>query len=179
MRPFNRVLMTLGTLCLLADSARAAVSGQIQVQLVINAGCEVSLGGQGGGGASELAQLDFGSRGPTWAVPLNTQLRSHTGDLAVTCASAAQHPTQFTVTLDGGAHGDGTTRYLSNGTRTLPYQLSVDEAGKDHYPVGQQRQFTADTGTQVAIPVYGAVVANTRALPAGTYSDTLTVRLDW
>ncbi|MCF5398478.1 fimbrial major subunit CsuA/B family protein, partial [Pseudomonas syringae] len=32
---------------------------------------------------------------------------------------------------------------------------------------------------QVPIPVFGSVVANTRALPAGIYTDTLTVTLDW
>jgi len=55
----------------------------------------------------------------------------------------------------------------------------ADPRGRIPYTIGQQRSFVAANGTQMTIPVWGAVVANTTALPAGTYTDTLTVTLDW
>ena len=51
--------------------------------------------------------------------------------------------------------------------------------GQSAYSIGQQRNFVVTRGTQIPIPVFGSVVANTRALPAGIYTDTLTVTLDW
>jgi spore coat protein U-like protein len=87
--------------------------------------------------------------------------------------------TGFTVTIDGGTHGDGTTRRLSNGRQTLPYQLFLDASGSQRYSIGQQHNFAVTSGAQIPIPVFGTVVANTRAVPAGVYTDTLTVTLDW
>ena len=40
------------------------------------------------------------------------------GKLEVSCNPSL---TGFTVTIDDGAHDDGTTRRLSNGTQTIPY----------------------------------------------------------
>jgi spore coat protein U-like protein len=174
MNLFTHAAFALGSMLLLADSAQAVITGQIQAWLVISAACEVNAGGASM--PSNLGQLDFGTQGPTWTRSLSAELSSGGGALQVTCNSSVSG---FTVTIDGGTHGDGTTRRLSNGRQTIPYQLTVDAAGTDSYSVGQQRNFAVSNGAQRPIPVYGAVVANTSALPAGTYSDTLTVTLDW
>ncbi|MEG2797403.1 MAG: spore coat protein U domain-containing protein, partial [Pseudomonas sp.] len=98
------------------------------------------------------------------------------GKLNVACNPSV---TGFTVTIDGGAHGDGATRRLSNGRQTIPYQLFLDASGNQSYSIGQQHNFAVTSGAQIPIPVFGSVVANTRAVPAGVYTDTLTVTLDW
>eukprot|EP00659_Diplonema_papillatum_P001583 gene1583-2366_t len=116
--------------------------------------------------------------GPTWDKGLGAGISD--GDkaaLAVSCNPSVV--SSFTVTIDGGAHGDGVTRRLSNGRQTIPYRLLADPAGRSTYSIGQQRNFVVTKGAQVPIPVFGSVVANTRALPAGIYTDTLTVTLDW
>lgn len=173
-------LAAMGGLLLLADDAQAAVAGQIHARLVITASCEVSKGAETApvspvGGA---ALLDFGSQGPTWSNPLGAGVTDGTkAPLSVSCNPSVV--SSFTVTIDGGAHGDGTTRRLSNGRQTIPYRLSADPLGQSAYSIGQQRNFVVTKGTQVPIPVFGSVVANTRAIPAGIYTDTLTVTLDW
>ncbi|NWE18174.1 spore coat protein U domain-containing protein [Pseudomonas sp. P7548] len=173
-------LAAFGGLLLLADDAWAVVaSGQIHARLVITASCQVSsvesapVSPTGG-----TALLDFGSQGPTWNNTLAAGVTD--GDkapLSVSCNPSVV--SSFTVTIDGGAHGDGTTRRLSNGTQTIPYRLSADPLGHSTYNIGQQRNFVVTRGAQIPIPVFGSVVANTRALPAGIYTDTLTVTLDW
>ncbi|MBV4481928.1 Csu type fimbrial protein [Pseudomonas khavaziana] len=171
----------LGALLLPADDALAgAVNGQIHARLVITASCEVSKGVERAPVTPEggTALLDFGSQGPTWNDTLGATIAD--GDkapLSVSCNPSVV--SSFTVTIDGGAHGDGTTRRLSNGRQTIPYRLSADALGQSAYRIGQQRNFVVTQGTQVPIPVFGSVVANTRALPAGIYTDTLTVTLDW
>lgn len=173
-------LVAVGGLLLLADDAQAAVSGQIHARLVITASCQVSKGIESApvSPAGGTALLDFGSQGPTWSNSLDADVTdSANAPLSVSCNPSVV--SSFTVTIDGGAHGDGITRRLSNGRQTIPYQLSADPQGNRSYSIGEQRNFVVTKGTQVPIPVFGSVVANARALPAGIYTDTLTVTLDW
>jgi spore coat protein U-like protein len=173
------VVMTLGTVLLLAEEAQAAISGQIDARLIIIDSCEVTNNATNtpGSPVSDLRLLDFGSQGPTWTNPINANLSdAGNGKLKVSCNPSV---TGFTVTIDGGIHGDGTTRRLSNGTQTIPYRLFFDASGGDSYSIGQQRYFAVTNGAQIPIPVFGSVVANTSAVPAGVYTDTLTVTLDW
>ncbi|MFJ3486431.1 spore coat U domain-containing protein [Pseudomonas sp. NPDC090202] len=174
MKHLQHTVVALASLLPLADSAHGAITGHIDARLIITAACEVSAGG--GELPGSLGELDFGNQGPTWNAPLSSRLSSGDGALNVTCNPSVKG---FTVTIDGGTHGDGSIRRLSNGRQTIPYRLSVDAAGLDTYSIGQQRTFAVSDGTQRPIPVYGVVVANTSALPAGVYSDTLTVTLDW
>lgn len=168
----------LGAGYCLCTQASTMVSGQIQARLVITAGCEVNSGASAlpSGSVGELGGLDFGAQGPTWASPIGASLDTAAGALQVACNPSV---TGFTVTIDGGTHGDGSTRRLSNGRQTIPYQLYQNPAGTQRYNIGQQTTFSVNSGGQVPIPIFGAVVANTSALPAGVYSDTLTVTLDW
>lgn len=173
-------VLAMGSLPWLADDARAAVaSGFIQARMVISASCEVSKGTEtapvspNGG----TVMIDFGSQGPTWSNPLGVGISA--GDKAPLSVSCNPTVASFTVTIDGGTNAVGNTRRLSNGRQTIPYHLMADPLGRTAYSIGEQRSFVAANGTQMTIPVWGAVVANTTALPAGIYTDTLTVTLDW
>ncbi len=166
----------LAALALLwVGDAVAAVTGQIQARLIITAGCQVSSAGSTLP-AGQMGNLDFGDQGPTWTAPIGASVSSAGNTLQVACNPSV---TGFSVTIDGGTNGDGTTRRLSNGSRTIPYQLYLNAAGTDRYRIGEQKTFAVSSGGQIPIPIFGAVVANTRALPAGIYSDTLRVTLDW
>lgn len=169
----------LAGLLLLADDADAAVSGQIHARLVITASCEVSKGTDSAPVSPDgrVSVLDFDNHGPTWDNRLSAEISdSERAPLAVSCNPSVS---SFTVTIDGGAHGDGSTRRLSNGRQTIPYRLSADASGRNSYSIGQQRNFVLTKSTQIPISVFGSVEANARALPAGIYTDTLTVTLDW
>lgn len=175
MTRFSKVFAA-SALALLTGTAQAAVSGQIHARLTLIAGCEVTNAGSDSP-VSALGTLDFGQQGPTWSAPIKASLEDEaSGKLNVACNPSV---TGFTVSIDGGTHGDGTTRRLSNGRQTIPYQLFLDASGSQSYRIGQQHNFAVTSGAQVPIPVFGSVVANTRALPAGVYTDTLTVTLDW
>ncbi|MGZ0783138.1 SCPU domain-containing protein [Pseudomonas sp. TKO26] len=179
MKGRNWTIIALGSLCLLVDDAQAAISGQIQARLVIQASCQVSSAGNdpAAGPVSDSGLLDFGRQGPTWVNPIKASLSdSAEGRLQVACNPSV---TGFTVTINGGLNGDGTTRRLSNGRQTIPYRLFVDASGSDSYSIDQQRNFAVSSGRRIPIPVFGSVVANTRAVPAGVYTDTLTITLDW
>ncbi|CRM25818.1 putative secreted protein [Pseudomonas sp. 31 R 17] len=175
-----RYLAVTALLLLAEDAQAAAAGGQIQAQLVITASCEVNKSVETAPVTPEggTAMLDFGSQGPTWNDTLGAAVSA--GDktpLSVSCSPSVAN--SFTVTIDGGTNGDGITRRLSNGRQSIPYQLWADPLGRSAYSIGEQRNFAMTHDTQIPIPVFGSVVANTRALPAGIYTDTLTVTLDW
>ncbi|MGN7740205.1 Csu type fimbrial protein [Pseudomonas sp. 22526] len=179
MRINSWALAALGSLLLLAGNAQAAISGQIYARLTIIAGCEVTKAATNTpeSPVEDFGLLDFGQHGPTWNTPLRASVSgSGSGRLGVACNPSV---TGFTVTINGGLNGDGSTRRLSNGRQTIAYRLFLDASGSDSYSIGQQRNFAVTSGAQIPIPVFGSVVANTRALPAGVYTDTLTVTLDW
>lgn len=174
MKHLTCTALCLSPLLFFTGDAEAVVTGSIQARLVILPACEVRSGDADMPG--NLGQLDFGNQGPTWTRPLNANVEGSGGALQVTCNTSVRG---FSVTIDGGVNGDGTTRRLSNGRQSIPYRLTADAAGTDSYRIGQQRNFAVGSGAQGPIPVYGAVVATTSALPAGTYRDILTVTLDW
>ncbi|PWB32398.1 SCPU domain-containing protein [Pseudomonas sp. SDI] len=169
------LLLSLGPL-LLSSTVQGAVSGFIEARLVISAACQVS-NGQPGETMLGSGLLDFGQQGPTWANPLRSALDEDTaGALQVSCNPSVR---AFTVSINGGSNADGSTRRLSNGRHLIPYQLSADPTGAASYGIGQQMNFSISSAAQIPIPIYGAVVANAKALPAGVYRDTLMVTLDW
>ena len=158
-----------------AGAPAAMLSGQIQARLVIMDSCQVSSGA-GENRPDDLGTLNFGSRGPTWNAPVEALLEGSESNLKVICNPAVRG---FSVSIDGGNNGNGTTRQLSNGRKMIPYRLYLDAAGSNSYSIGQQHNFVVASGGQVPIPVYGMVMANPEALPAGIYRDTLRVTLDW
>ena len=171
------LLLSLGPL-LLSPAVDGAVSGHIEARLVITSACQirndpsVTAPAEGGG------VLDFGQQGPLWNQTLRAAIDDPggSGNLQISCNPQVR---AFTVTINGGANPDGATRRLSNGGVLIPYQLSTDPAGRSNYGIGQQLNFTVSSAQQIPIPIYGVVVANPKALPAGVYRDTLTVTLDW
>ena len=173
-----RISILFGTCVLLGVNAQAAMlSGQIQARLVILASCQVSSGGSVDEySLGKIGVLDFGSHGPTWNTPFEALLEGSESNLAVDCNPSVKG---FSVSIDGGSHVKGTTRQLSTGRHMIPYHLFFDAAGSDSYSIGQQHRFKVVSGGQVPIPVYGMVMANPNALPAGVYRDTLRVTLDW
>ncbi|MGY2167740.1 hypothetical protein HX881_22195 [Pseudomonas gingeri] len=106
MHSIHRLLLALGAFCLLPDSARAAVGGHIEARLVITAGCEVSHAAGAG--------LDRSK-------PLDPRLPGIRDNLAVSCGSSPNSPTQFTVKVDPRVHDLDSAR-----TRTAgPYRDTV------------------------------------------------------
>ncbi|MCU1724362.1 MULTISPECIES: spore coat U domain-containing protein [Pseudomonas] len=170
------LLLSLGPL-LLSTSVNGALNGHIQARLVITSACQISSEQPGAPPAGAGGVLDFGQQGPVWNDTLRANLDEPGGsNLQVSCNPQVR---AFTVTINGGANPDGTTRRLSNGGVLIPYQLSTDPAGRSNYGIGQQLNFSVSSAAQIPIPIYGVVTANPKALPAGIYRDTLTVTLDW
>ncbi|MFV3288585.1 spore coat U domain-containing protein [Pseudomonas sp. NY11955] len=172
------LLLTLGPLLVPGGAAHGSSSGFIQARLVISAACQISSNETQPAVLGNPGVLDFGERGPNWDQPLRSRVDEVGGEgsLQITCTPEVR---AFNVRINGGLNGDDGIRRLSNGRELIPYQLAVDPGGNSRYGIGQARAFTIRSSQQVPIPIYGVVVAQPRALPAGLYRDTLRVTLDW
>lgn len=172
------LLLTLGPLLVSGGAAHGSTTGFIQARLVISAACQISSDDTQPAVLGNPGLLDFGERGPNWDQPLRSRVdeAGGAGSLQISCTPEVR---AFNVRINGGLNGDDGVRRLSNGRELIPYQLAVDPGGNSRYAIGQARAFTINSTQQVPIPIYGVVVAQPRALPAGLYRDTLRVTLDW
>lgn len=171
------LLLSLGPLLLPSSLAHGTSTGFIEARLVISAACQISSDQQPAT-LGNPGVMDFGARGPSWEQPLQGKVDEAGGDggLQISCTPSVR---AFNVRINGGQNGSDGVRRLSNGREMIPYQLAVDPNGNSRYAVGQARTFTVNSAQQVPIPIYGVVIAQPRALPAGLYRDTLSVTLDW
>ncbi|MFJ4440646.1 spore coat U domain-containing protein [Pseudomonas sp. NPDC089422] len=172
------LLLSLGPLLLPCGAAHGTTTGFIQARLVISAACQINSGDQPPATLGNPGLMDFGQRGPNWDTPLRSRVDEAGGEgsLQISCTPEVR---AFNVRINGGLNGDDGVRRLSNGREMIPYQLAVDPGGNSRYGIGQARAFTVSSSAQIPIPIYGVVVAQPRALPAGLYRDTLRVTLDW
>lgn len=105
-----------------------------------------------------------------------------TGGLSVTCTSG----TGWTATAGTGSGSGATlaTRKMANGANLLNYALYTDSAYTtvwgDGTTVGAEGTFTGTgTGSAQTSTIYGRIPAGQSSLPAGEYSDTVTVTVTY
>lgn len=163
---------------LLATSAVAAttVTGQIQSSLVLTSSCLVN-------GASGASNLNFGTMNFGTATSLFTQVgiqlqASGGGAIAIQC-SAGVTPT---VTIKGGLHDGqsaGGTRALADGAGNfVPYDLYTDAGLNNLLSNTGVINMATSTGVAQTFNLWGKVVGKA-GLPAGTYTDTISVTLSF
>ncbi|MDF3932318.1 Csu type fimbrial protein [Pseudomonas citronellolis] len=173
----NRSAYALAALLALPlGQAQAAISGQVEVSLEIASGCQVTQGSTSNGVSNQFGWLDFGRAGPTWDNALSAQLLGERDStLQVTCDPGIG---AFDVQVDGGLRND---RTLENGNgERIPYALYVDPGYTQAYLPNQAYEFAVPAdGMPVDVPIYGTIAPNARAMPSGTYRDTLTVTLEF
>jgi spore coat protein U-like protein len=144
-----------------AQATYTATAG-MPVRIEIVAACTVSA-----------ADLDFGAYASNSQTPL-------LGQSAIQLLCGAQ--TTAEVSLDAGTGPGGTTKNRrmeqEAGSDRLDYDLYQDAGRTTHWGdrSGVDTLEVQTTGATMTIPVYGQIPGGQRAR-AGTYSDTITVRV--
>lgn len=162
---------------LLASSAVAGtVTGQINSSLTLTSSCQVN----GAGGASNV---NFGTVNFGTSTSLFTQLgiqllASGGGAVAILC-SAGVTPS---VTIQGGLHDGqsaGGSRALADGAGNfVPYDLYTDAGLNNLLSNTGVIPLATSTGAAQTFNVWGKAVGKA-GLPAGTYTDTISVTLSF
>lgn len=168
MRNYSVTPIAAGVLLALAGSANAATkTDTFKVNANVQANCIVSA-----------TNLNFGNyRG--------VAARDGTSDVVVRCTKDAG----YTLALSAGSSTDYAARTMSDTVSggTLEYNLYTDVTYADIWGNGTDSSTVTGTGDGMASgsaithTVYGLLPdnANNQAAPAGSYSDTITVTVEY
>lgn len=160
----------------LASGVQAAttVTGQITSSLILISSCQVN----GGGGSSNLnfGALNFGTANSLFTSASGQVLGGGGGALSILCSAG----TTPTVKVRAGAHDGqsaGGTRALYDGVANyVPYDLYTDAGHSQLLAIDGVINLAPSTGVAQTVNIYGQALGKA-GLPAGTYTDTISVEL--
>jgi len=168
--------------------ANGNMSGQLNTQMVLQAGCYVSGAPNAGNTGVNLGTLDFGAQPSTFTGVLTTGATGGVGDAGATQLVCSPDITSLTVSVSGGNNaGQGGSvgtgsRAMKQGSSYLPYEVYSDAALTTAYPSNATGLGVTlpGTGAPVALPVHGRInKTSNNGMPSGTYVDVLQVTLSW
>lgn len=150
-------------------SAWGLPTATFQVSASVVAGCVVS-----GTNTGVFGTLNFGTQSGVSSSSVSASyVQSTTIILACTPGTAVS------MSINGGSNYS-TTRNLkvSGNTNTVPYTLYTNAAHTSAIPVNSAVALSYSNANNITLPIYGLLTlpGPTRA---GTYTDTLTVTLNW
>ncbi|PCR93761.1 spore coat protein [Pseudomonas fluorescens] len=160
----------------LASSVNAAttVTGQITSSLILISSCQVN--GSGGSSGLNFGALNFGTANSLFTTATGQVLGGGGGALSILCSAG----TTPTVKVRAGAHdglSPGGTRALYDGVANyVPYDLYTDAGHSQLLAIDGVINLAASTGVAQTVNLYGQAVGKA-GLPAGTYTDTISVEL--
>lgn len=153
----------------IALDAKADISGQVQVSLMVYAGCQVN--GEVDGNINDFGELNFGSTTPMWTNVLTGEVIGPHGTLQVQCEGTDG----FFVSIDGGLRG---TREMEGAGERIAYDVFQDAGRSKIYPINGIVHFPGLDNAPVPVPIFGAVRPNaSKSKPEGLYTDTLNLTL--
>jgi spore coat protein U-like protein len=126
------------------------------VQATVAANCVITSG--------NLAFGNYDGLLANATTPLNAQ-----GSFGVSCTLN----TPYTVSLDYGTSGSGTTRQMANGSARLTYQIYSDPGRTTPWTPTATVGGTAPNVSEIILTPYGQILAG-QLVPTGSYSDTVT-----
>lgn len=149
----------------------ASTTGTLTVQATISEACSVTSG--------DKALIDFGTIYVT--NKMRTAQTTDATGIAVQCSEGVQ----YLIYLSQGLHqlnaGEVDNRRMSFNEKYIPYELYQDSAFNTEWgSVESKKNFLSATGdgTIQKYPVY-AKIYNQQTPPAGTYSDTVTIQVNY
>lgn len=158
----------------LAPAYAGTATGSLGVTATVSANCIIDSGS---------LTLAFGAYDPVQA-NLSTAATGSTG-LTVYCTKGA---TPTSIDLSDGANVSGGVRRMANGTDYLEYDLYKDSGRTSRWGAGATNGLVPDVSASAttaltvggsAINIYGKIPAGQNTVPAGTYSDTVNITVNF
>ncbi|APW44747.1 hypothetical protein RS694_07730 [Rhodoferax saidenbachensis] len=173
----------------LSASAAGTMTGQLNAQMVLQAGCIISGAPGAGSSGVNFGTLDFGSHPSTFTGVLTAAANGGAGGAGATQITCSTDITALNVSVSGGNNvGQGAAvgtgaRAMKLGTSTyLPYDVYSDSALTTPYPTAASSVGVVlpGTGAPFPLPIFGRInKTSVNAMPSGTYTDVLQVTLSW
>lgn len=167
-------LSLLGLTLATSVNAATTVTGQITSSLTLTSSCQVN--GSGGSTGLNFGALNFGTANSLFTTATGQVLGGGGGALSILCSAG----TTPSVKVRAGAHdglSPGGTRALYDGVANyVPYDLYTDAGHSQLLAIDGVINLAASTGVAQTVNLYGQAVGKA-GLPAGTYTDTISVEL--
>ena len=176
MRTFtSRIGLSLLGLALVSSAnAATTVTGQITSSLILISSCQVN--GAGGSTGLNFGALNFGTANSLFTTATGQVLGGGGGALSILCSSGTTPTVKVRAGSQDGMTPGGTRALYDGVANYVPYDLYTDAGHSQLLAIDGTINLAASTGVAQTVNIYGQAVGKA-GLPAGTYSDTISVEL--
>lgn len=168
------ILAGLGLM--LASQAQAATTGTIDSTLTLTAACQVN--GSSGTSGVNFGALDFGTRDALFASADAQVIGGGGGAISILCSAG----TVPVIRVGAGVHdgqSTGGSRALADGAGNfVPYDFYTDSGRTQVLAINGTITLPTSSGTAQTVNLYGQARGKA-GLPAGVYTDTVSVELSF
>ncbi|HWD33028.1 spore coat U domain-containing protein [Pseudomonas caricapapayae] len=177
MQPYiSRFIFAGVGLALCTQAQAASVTGQISATLVLTASCQVN--GSTGSSGLNFGTLNFGTVDALFTQAPGQVLGGAGGAMSILCSSG----TIPVVKIGAGSHdaqSPGGTRALADGSGNfVPYDFYTDSGHSQPLAINGTITLPTSTGVAQTVNLYG-LAKGKAGLPAGAYTDTVSVELSF
>lgn len=169
------VLAGLG-LALASQAQAATVTGSISSTLTLTAACQVN--GTSGTSGLNFGALNFGTQDALFVTANAQVLGGGGGAMSILCSAGTVPVIKVRAGLHDGQSSGGTRALADGSGNFVPYDLYTDAGRTALLAVDDTITLPTSTGTAQTVNLYGKAVGKP-GLPAGVYSDTISVELSF
>ncbi|MFG0498651.1 spore coat U domain-containing protein [Pseudomonas sp. YQ_13] len=169
------VLAGLG-LALASQAQAATVTGSISSTLTLTAACQVN--GSSGTSGLDFGALDFGTQDALFATADAQVLGGGGAAMSILCSAGTVPVIKVSAGLHDGQSSGGTRALADGSGNFVPYDLYTDAGRTALLAVDDTITLATSTGAAQTVNLYGKAVGKA-GLPAGVYSDTISVELSF
>lgn len=161
----------------LASHAQAAtVTGSINSTLTLISACQVN--GTSGTSGLNFGALNFGTQDALFVTANAQVLGGGSGAMSILCSAGTVPVIKVRAGLHDGQSSGGTRALADGSGNFVPYDLYTDTGRTTLLAVDGTITLPTSTGVAQTVNLYGKAVGKA-GLPAGVYSDTISVELSF
>ncbi|WP_060492833.1 spore coat U domain-containing protein [Pseudomonas sp. NBRC 111140] len=161
----------------LASQAQAAtVTGNITSTLTLIAACQVN--GSSGTSGLNFGALNFGTQDALFTTANAQVLGGGGGAMSILCSAGTAPAIKVRAGLHDGQSSGGTRALADGAGNFVPYDLYTDSGRTTLLAIDGTITLPTSTGAAQTVNLYGKAVGKA-GLPAGVYSDTISVELSF
>ncbi|NJC34261.1 spore coat protein U-like protein [Sphingomonas jejuensis] len=173
MRASVVVSTLLSTVLLAATPANANTQGTINLSLNVTNACVINGANTVQTNAGVLGSIAFPDQAGIFG-DVDGELVGPQGALSVLCSPGLSP----VLTIGAGQQDGSTRRNLRANGRDVAYRLFSDAQRTSEIAIGGVINL-APSASATSVPIFARVNSGGQVLPAGTYTDTVTVTLSW
>ncbi|MBH3451145.1 spore coat protein U domain-containing protein [Pseudomonas putida] len=163
-------------LALASQTQAATVTGSINSTLTLISACQVN--GSSGTSGLNFGALNFGTQDALFVTANAQVLGGGGGAMSILCSAGTVPAIKVRAGLHDGQSSGGTRALADGAGNFVPYDLYTDTGRTTLLAIDGTITLPTSTGVAQTVNLYGKAVGKA-GLPAGVYSDTISVELSF